>query len=142
MDGGESPDASGLTWDEVYEYVKTLQERLEGTLAGITDPRAVRMPGDQGRAVPIRKLRATAGSGTRNWDETVEGHLYFGEEWLRKHGIEPGHCRVARALGRQWSRRFRMAARYWWTSTGMSSASVQASSCAPVTGSLLGELPS
>ena len=97
--GAESPDASGLTWDEVYEDVKTLQERLEGTLAGITDPSAVRMPGDQGRAVAIRKLRATAGSGTRNWDETVEGYLYFCEEWLRKHAIEPGHCRVARAVG-------------------------------------------
>ena len=99
VDGGESPDAIGRTWDEVYEDVKDLQERLEWTLAGITDPRAVRMPGDQGRAVAIRKLRATAGSGTRNWDETVEGYLYFGEEWLRKHAIEPGHCRVARAVG-------------------------------------------
>lgn len=97
--GGERPDASGHTWDEVYEDVKTLQERLEGTLAAITDPRVVRMPGDQGRAVAIRKLRATAGSGTRNWDETVEGYLYFGEQWLRQHAIEPGHCRVARAVG-------------------------------------------
>ena len=99
VDGTEGPDASGRAWDEVYEDVRILQERLEGTLAGITDPRAVRMPGDQGRAVAIRKLRATAGSGTRNWDETVEGYLYFGEEWLRKHAIEPGHCRVARAVG-------------------------------------------
>ena len=98
--GGESPDASGRSWDEVYEDVRTLQERLEETLAGITDPRAVRMPGDQGRAVAIRKLRATAGSGARDWDETVEGYLYFGEEWLRKHAIEPGRCRVARAVGR------------------------------------------
>ena len=83
----------------MYEDVKILQERLKGTLAGITDPRAVRMPGDQGRAVAIRKLRATAGSGTRNWDETVEGYLYFGEEWLRKRAIESRHCRVARAVG-------------------------------------------
>ena len=83
----------------MYEDVKLLQESLEGTLAAITDPRAVRMPGDQGRAVAIRKLRATAGGGSRNWDETVEGYLYFGEEWLGKHALEPRHCRVARAVG-------------------------------------------
>ena len=98
-DGSEGPEASGRAWDEVYEDVKLLQESLEGTLAAIADPRAVRMPGDQGRAVAIRKLRATAGGGGRNWDETVEGYLYFGEEWLRKHALEPRHCRVARAVG-------------------------------------------
>ena len=99
VDGSEGPEAGGRVWDEVYEDVKLLQESLEGTLAAITDPRAVRMPGDQGRAVAIRKLRATAGGGGRNWDETVEGYLYFGEEWLRKHALEPRHCRVARAVG-------------------------------------------
>ena len=98
-DGIEGPEAGGLRWDEVYEDVKLLQESLEGTLAGITDPRAVRMPGDQGRAVAVRKLRATAGSGTRDWDETVEGYLYFSEQWLSKHRLEPRHCRVARAVG-------------------------------------------
>ena len=49
VDGGESPDAIGRTWDEVYEDVKDLQERLEWTLAGITDPRAVRMAGRPGQ---------------------------------------------------------------------------------------------
>ena len=97
--GIEGLEASGRAWDEVYEDVRILQESLEGTLAAITDPRAVRMPGDQGRAVAIRKLKATAGSGTRNWDETVEGYLYFGEQWLRKHALDPRHCRVARAVG-------------------------------------------
>ena len=95
----EGPDQSGRSWDEVYEGVKLAQESLEATLAGITDPRAVRMPGDQGRAVAVRKLRATTGSGTRKWDETVEGYLYFGERWLSKHALEARHCRVARAVG-------------------------------------------
>ena len=99
MDGIEGPDASGRAQDEVYEDVKLLQESLEGTLAGIADPRAVGMPGDQGRAIAIRKLRAMAGSGTRNWDETVDGYLYFGEEWLRKRALELRHCRLARAVG-------------------------------------------
>ena len=95
----EGPEPSGGTWDEVYEGVKLVQESLEETLAGITDPRAVRMPGDQGRAVAVRKLRATAGSGTRKWDETVAGYLYFAEQWLSKHALEARHCRVARAVG-------------------------------------------
>ena len=55
--------------------------------------------GYQGRAVAVRKLRATTGSGTRKWDETVEGYLYFGERWLSKHALEARHCRVARAVG-------------------------------------------
>ena len=84
---------------ELLQFDTTLQQRLEGTLAGITDPRAVRVLGDQGRAVAIGKPRATAGSGTRIWDETVEGSLYFGEDWMRKRTIEPGHRRVARAVG-------------------------------------------
>ena len=57
------------------------------------------MPGDQGRVVAVRKLRATAGSGAWKWDETVEGYLYFGERWLSKHALEARHCRVARAVG-------------------------------------------
>ena len=38
-------------------------------------------------------------SGTRNWDETVEGYLRFSDQWLSKHGLEPRHCRVAHAVG-------------------------------------------
>ena len=55
VDGIEGPEASGRTWDEVYEDVRILQESLEGTLAAITDPRAVRM-------LEIRAGRLRSGS--------------------------------------------------------------------------------
>ena len=56
-------------------------------------------------------------SGTRNWDETVEGYLYFSDQrWQGKYGLEPQHCRAARAVGASiCSGRCRTAARSWWT---------------------------
>ena len=47
----------------------------------------------------VRKLRATAGGGTRKWDDTVEGYLYFGERWLSEYALEARHRRAARAVG-------------------------------------------
>ena len=136
VDGIDGPDTSGRTWDEVYEDVKILQEGLTGTLAGITDPRAVRMPGDQAgrlRFGSSELLRAAApGTGTRQSRATSISARSGRGSMQSSRGIAAWCV----SWGRQWSRHCRTAARFWWTTAGKSSAIVRSLSRAPVTGSL------
>ena len=105
MSGARRGDSDGCSGSE---------EPLEGHLAwswGLTSPPIVPIS-DRHTIVARWQFRSCASlhrhlavvvptrwSGTRNWDETVEGYLRFSDQWLSKHGLEPRHCRVARAGG-------------------------------------------
>ncbi len=69
-------------------------EASQGTASSV-----IKFPDGQGKAVAIRELQAAAGSGALVLDETVKGYVYFREEWLRKHRMNPEKCSVIGVTG-------------------------------------------
>lgn len=44
-------------------------------------------------------LKSAAGGGAMDLDETVTGYAYFREDWLKRHRLDPGKCRVIGVMG-------------------------------------------
>ena len=54
---------------------------------------------DGGDYVGVSELAAAAGGGTVVDDERVTGRVKFRREWLARHGLAAGDCRVIQVLG-------------------------------------------
>ena len=51
------------------------------------------------RAVSVVRIAAAAGDGSEIEDEQVTGNLWFGRDWLDRHGLDPTRCVVISAVG-------------------------------------------
>ena len=62
----------------------------------LADPRA---DAPHVQHVEVRELRAAAGGGATDLDETVTGYLTFRRDWLDENGLTPSQCTVIRVKG-------------------------------------------
>ena len=69
------------------------RERQSGAIA------ETRAPYDDYKPVKILEVASAAGSGTEVYDETPEGFLWFREDWLKNHSIDPGQSNIISVRG-------------------------------------------
>ena len=99
------PDALGVIGSlaQVRQEFSTRFDRLESYVrSAVAETRAEYDAGDDMPAVhPIEvvEVAAAAGGGAEVYDETVVGRLWFRDDWLDLHAIDPTQCNVISVHG-------------------------------------------
>ena len=96
----------------VLNGLNALREELRSGLADLRRDvgalvQSAEIPADGGdgtdaphvQHVEVRELRAAAGGGATDLDETVTGYLTFRRDWLDENGLTPSQCTVIRVKG-------------------------------------------
>ena len=97
-----TPDAI-VSLDEVSRDLGARFDRLESYVrSAVAETRAEYDAGNDMPAVhPVEvvEVAAAAGGGAEVYDETVVGRLWFRDDWLDRHAIDPKQCNVITLRG-------------------------------------------
>ena len=93
----EAADRIEATLKEVISRLPRLSQDLEDDSALAEPGGVIEFPG--ARQVAVRELDSAAGAGAEVLSERVKGYIYFRDEWLSKHRLNPDKCNVIGVKG-------------------------------------------
>ena len=98
------PSETGATLNDMVRELSTRFDRLEFAVraTAIAESSAEYVPsGDMPavRPVEVNEVAAAAGGGAEVYDETVVGCLWFRNDWLDRHAIDPTQCNIITVRG-------------------------------------------
>ena len=92
----------GLT-DDPTPAAQRLGAEAQGPINGIAETPAGYDPSAHAasntRPVEVLEVAGAGGSGTEVYDETLVGLLWFRNDWLKRHSIDPKQCNIINVQG-------------------------------------------